>query len=82
MKNIKKAIIDEYVKNANHHWRNYYVTNWFSNKDFDKLLDEYKKDLNNLFNTMKDELISVGYDDYLLAYIKGEILWEKKIWLK
>lgn len=70
----EQAIIDEYVENANHYWRNKYVTNWFSNKDFDKLLDEYKKDLNNLFNTMKNELISVGHDDYLLTYIKEEVL--------
>ena len=73
-KKYEKAIIDEYVENANNQWRNYYVTNWFSDKDFDELLDEYKKDLNSLFNTMKNELISVGHDDYLAAYIKEEIL--------
>lgn len=70
----EKAIIDEYVENANNQWRNYYVTNWFNDKDFDKLLDEYRKDLNSLFNTMKNELISVGHDDYLAAYIKEEVL--------
>lgn len=70
----KKAIIDEYVENANNQWRNYYVTNWFNDKDFGELLDEYRKDLNSLFDTMKNELISVGYDDYLKAYIKEEIL--------
>ena len=70
----KKAIINEYVKNANDQWRNKYVTNWFNNKDFDKLLDMYKKDLNNLFNTMKNELISVGHDDYLATYVEQEIL--------
>lgn len=70
----KKAIINEYVKNANDQWRNKYVTNWFNNKDFDKLLDKYKKDLNNLFNTMKNELISVGHDSYLAVYVEQEIL--------
>lgn len=70
----KKVIIDEYVENAKNQWRNYYVTNWFSDKDFGELLDEYRKDLNTLFNTMKNELISVGHDDYLAAYIKEEIL--------
>ena|GEM_PF-3345379 len=70
----EKAIIDEYVENANNQWRNYHVTNWFSDKDFGELLDEYRKDLNSLFNTMKNELISVGHDDYLAAYIKEEIL--------
>lgn len=70
----EKAIINEYVKNANDQWRNKYVTNWFNDKDFDKLLDKYKKDLNNLFNTMKNELISVGHDSYLAAYAEQEIL--------
>lgn len=73
-KKYEKAIIDEYVENANNQWRNYYVTNWFNDKDFGELLDEYRKDLNSLFDTMKNELISVGYDDYLKAYIKEEIL--------
>lgn len=70
----KNAIINEYVENADKQWRNYYVTNWFSDKDFGKLLDEYRKDLNSLFNTMKNELISVGHDSYLAAYVEQEIL--------
>lgn len=36
--------------------------------------EEYKKDLNNLFNTMKNELISVGHNSYLAAYVEQEIL--------
>ena len=74
MKKLEFKTYDDFVKNANHHWRNKYVTKWFNDKDFDKLLDEYRKDLNSLFNTMKNELISVGHDDYLEAYIKEEIL--------
>lgn len=58
----KKAIIDEYVEDADKYCREKYVDDKFTDQDFDKLLDEYRQDLNNAFNQMDYELVKLGQD--------------------
>ena len=58
----KNAIIDEYVEDADKYCRERYVDNKFMDQDFDKLLDEYKQDLNTAFNQMDYELVKLGKD--------------------
>lgn len=66
----KNALIDYYVDEAEQ-WRDNYVcikTNdqgvdiEFTDKDFDKLLDEYRQDLNIAFNQIEYDLIKIGQD--------------------
>lgn len=58
----KQAIIDEYVKDADKYCREKYVDDKFTNQDFDKLLDEYRQDLNTAFNEIDYELVKLGKD--------------------
>lgn len=59
---FKEAIIDEYVKGADKYCREKYVNDKFADQDFDKLLDEYRQDLNAAFNEIDYELVKLGKD--------------------
>lgn len=56
----KKAVIDEYVEDANEYFREKYVDDNFTDKDFDESLNEYRKDLNIAFNQANYELVKLG----------------------
>lgn len=58
----KKAVIDEYVQYADDDWRDNYVDYICTDQDFDKLLDEYRRDLNIAFNQIDYELVKLGQD--------------------
>lgn len=58
----EKAVIDEYVQYADDDWRDNYVDYICTDQDFDKLLDEYRQDLNIAFNQIEYDLIKIGQD--------------------
>lgn len=58
----EKAVIDEYVQYADDDWRDNYVGYICTDQEFDKLLDDYRQDLNITFNQIDYELIKLGQD--------------------